>query len=86
MSSEEKSPYSSVTISISQMTSEKRLGQHYIKIEATMGNQKFIIFRNKDDVSENTGNIDLANLAWDAYEKTKTAGESKGHKFIEVEK
>ena len=68
------------------MTSEKRLGMHYIKVEGTMGNQKSIIIRNEKDVAEVTDNIELANLLWDEYEKIKNLGEAKGYHFIEVSK
>ena len=85
MSSEEKPPYYSVTGSVSQMTSVKHLGLHYIKVEGTLGNQKAIVIRNKQDVSEITDNIELADLLWEEYEKIQKKFELNGKKFIEVE-
>ena len=85
MSSEEKTPYHSITGSISTMTTQKQLGLHYLKVEGTMGNQKSIVIRNEKDVAEITDNIELADLLWDEYKKIKAKGISEGHKFIEVE-
>jgi len=86
MSSEEKSAYYSVTCEVSEVHAKLGMGLHYIKVIGTMGNQKFVVFKNKEDVAENTGSIELANLVWDAYDKVKAEGITRGHKFIEVEK
>lgn len=86
MSSEEKTPYHSVSGSISQMTTQKQLGLHYIKVEGTMGNQKSIVIRNENDVAEITDQIELADLLWEEYKKIKAKGIAEGAKFIEVEK
>ena len=86
MSSEEKSPYYSVTCEVSEIHTKLGMGLHYIKVIGTMGNQKFVVFKNKEDVAESTGSIELANLVWDAYDKTKKEGINRNHEFIEVEK
>lgn len=80
---EQKEPYYSSRVHITEPTAAKVLGIKTRSIEVTFGNHDSVTIRNKKDIAEIIDNIDIAKKVWDLWEQVTAKGKADGHKFVE---
>lgn len=84
---EEKSPYYSTRIRISDVTSPKAwLGYKERTIEVTYGNLDTKIIRNQADISEVIQERSIKDDLLRAFRETDEVGEARGFKFVDETK